>query len=397
MLRPYTRLLGTPGAPLLLFATFAGALPIGMLSLAVLLLVRATTGSLGEASVVAAALTAGNAGGVALQGRLIDRYGQTVVLPAAGLVCTSGVALLAVVATHGGTAFLDGLLALIGGASIPATTSCMRVLWPSLVEDAALRTSGYALLSLMFTVALVLGPLVVSILLVLVGPATAVLSAAGLAGGAAILFASTPSSRRWRSPSAPRDWRPRAGATPGMRTLIVGNLGVGVIGGLVSVAVPAVAIESHAVELAGVLSSLSALGDGVGGLAYGARSWRVPPHRRLPLLQVAFAGICAGQGLARSALQLAPLMLVSGVVSAPIGITASMLLDVVAPEGALTEAYAVMVASGLVGSSIGYALGGNLAHAAGPATVFFAAAGGMAFVSLWTLLRGGTLRAASDP
>ena len=396
MLRPYTRLLRTPGAPLLLFATFAGALPIGMLGLAVLLLVRAGTGSLGEASAVAGALTAGNAIGVAVQGRLIDRHGQTRVLLIAGLLCSSALVLLTLAATRGGSAMQQGFLALIAGASIPATTSSMRVLWPALVADPVLRASAYALLALMFSVALVTGPLVVSVLLVLRGPAAAVLAAAAMAGGGAALFASTPASRRWRAAGPQPGWRPRAFATPGMRTLIFANLGAGMAGGMGSVAVPAAAIAHHVAALAGVLSAFYAIGDGVVGLAYGARAWRLPAHLRLPLLQACLAVGAACQGLAPSLLWLAPLLLVSGAINAPAGITTSALLDTVATEGALTEAYTVMVATGLAGSSAGYALGGTIAHEAGPSTVFFVAACVTVCVAAWTLLRRATLRSPAS-
>jgi MFS family permease len=81
LFRLYVRAARTPGAILPLVTSFVGGgLPIGMLTLAVLLLIRLQNGSFLGAGLMAAALSVGNAVGVAVQGALIDRRGQTVVL-----------------------------------------------------------------------------------------------------------------------------------------------------------------------------------------------------------------------------------------------------------------------------------------------------------------------------
>jgi MFS family permease len=393
MQHPYIRLLRIPGVPRLLLATFAGALPLGMLNLAILLLVRAATGSLGEAGLMAGALTAGNAVGITVQGRLLDRWGQAPVLLSTGPVSAAALVLL-VVAAHGATAAALGAVAVLAGAATPATISSMRALWPSLVEEPELRTSAYALLALMFTIAVVLGPLIVSGIVLLSGPAPAVLVAAIFTVGSAAMFASAPASRRWRSSAPNRGWHPRALATPGSRTLIGAGLLGGIAGGIGSVAVSALALAAHAAAISGVLLSLASIGDGVVGLVYGGRAWRMPARLRLPLIQACQAAITAVEALARSPLQLAPLQVLGGAANAPSGITISALLDVVAPEGALTETYTVLVGVGLLGSSIGSALGGHIVDVGGPSAAFALSALGAAMVALWTAARRRTLEPA---
>jgi predicted MFS family arabinose efflux permease len=81
-------------------------------------------------------------------------------------------------------------------------------------------------------------------------------------------------------------------------------------------------------------------------------------------------------------------------VNAPAGITTSALLDVVTAEGALTETYTVMVAAGLLGTSLGSALGGHVVDVAGPSAAFALGALGTAMVALWTAARRGTLEPA---
>lgn len=342
MFRRYVQAARTPGAILPLVASFAGGgLPIGMLTLAVLLLVRLQSGSLLEAGVMAAALSTGNAVGVAVQGALIDRRGQTVVL-------------------------------------IPATPSSMRALWASLLVDPSLRMAAYALSAVSFTVTMVLGPVLASGLLLLGGPQAAVLAAAGLAGGGGLLFAVTPASRRWVPAMAPR--RPLRWAGRGMRTLIAGNLAIGLAAGLAGIAVPAAAITLGAASLAGVFGAAGAAGDLCGGLLYGSRRWRLSLATRLVAAQCgsAVTGVCLA--LASGSIPAMMLVLpVSGAAGAAQGITTTALLDDIAEPGTLTGSYALLVSCGLAGSAAGYAVGGTLVNAAGIRdTLLVAAAAGLA-------------------
>jgi hypothetical protein len=162
--------------------------------------------------------------------------------------------------------------------------------------------------------------------------------------------------------------------------------------GLLGVGVPAVVIAHHAPALAGVLFALVAVGDLAGGLLYGSRPWPLAPHARLPALQAGDALVVAGLALDGDARWLAAAMLLVGLLTAPMSITASALLDSVAASGALTEAYTLLVAAGLVGSAVGYAAGGTIAHTAGGGAVFAAAACAMAGAAAWNLARRDTLR-----
>jgi MFS family permease len=376
LFRPYIEAVRTQGAILLLIASFiGGGLPIGMLTLAVLLLARFQSGSFLTAGIMAAALSAGNAVGVAVQGALIDRRGQTVVLVPASLVCLSSLVALVIVTAHGGPRALTASLAVAGGAAIPATPSSMRVLWAALVADPQLRMTAYALSAVSFTAATILGPMVVSGLLLLGGPRLAVLVAAGLAGGGGILFAVTPASRRWAPAAARAPQRPHGLPGRGMRTLIAGNLAIGLAAGLSGVAVPAAAIALGAAALAGVFSAAGAAGDLCGGLVYGGRRWRPPLASRLVAAQCGSAIVGVGLALASGSVPgMVLVMPVSGAAGAIQGITTTTLLDDVAEPGMLTGSYALLVSCGLAGSAAGYAVGGTLVSAAGIGGTFLMAA-----------------------
>ncbi|HZC27227.1 MAG TPA: MFS transporter [Actinopolymorphaceae bacterium] len=394
MFRPYLCVLRTPGVALLFCCAFLGALPISMLGLSEFLLVQSTTGSFAQAGAVSGAVTVGNAVGLLVQGRLIDRRGQSAVLVPAGLLCGVSLVLLTLAALRHATLPLLVGLAALAGVSIPAVTACMRVLIPELLP-ATRRRTAYALLGTQFQLALVSGPLVVSAILVLAAPWLAVLLAAVAATCAGLAFGTTRASRGWRPARLRPGGRgrgPLAIMTPGLRTLLVSAFGVGVGGGLTAVAVPAVAITEHAAALAGPLFAAASVGEVLGGFGFGSRSWRGGLRSQL-------CGCLSGTAVVSGLLAAATghpaamlvLMFLGGVVQAPGGIATSALLDDVSLPGFLGQSYASMVAAGLVGVAVGSAMGGTLTKLVSESLLFAVAGGVTSVVVAWTLLRRRTI------
>ena len=88
----YRLLLRHPGVPRLVVSVLVGRIPIGIFSLAIVLLVRQETDSFAQAGAASAAWALG-AGLVApLQGRLVDRFGQPAVLIPSTLLNATAVA-----------------------------------------------------------------------------------------------------------------------------------------------------------------------------------------------------------------------------------------------------------------------------------------------------------------
>jgi MFS family permease len=386
VLRPYLAVLRTPGVALPLVAGILGALPIGMLTVGILLFVRTETGSLAAAGAVAGAYGAGNAIGLALQGRLIDRYGQPIVLIPAGLSCATSLVLLVFATSADPVA--EAVFAGAAGIALPATTTSMRALLPELVADDRHRTTGYALLAVSFQLTMVLGPLVVSALLAITGPGSAILCAAALAAIAGTVFASTAASRAWRPTPRP------AGRIPssGLRTLLVGTTGTGFGAGLISVGIPAIALEHGSASLAALLFATASIGDLAGGFGYGAYPSRRPKSSQLIL------ALCGGSVAAFVIAMVSgwlvllfAAVLLAGAVGAPAGISTSALLDTVVPSGAITRSYALLVCLGLLSGSGGSAAGGALADAAGGRTLFLIDGCCLAGAAVWTLTRRRTL------
>jgi hypothetical protein len=197
---------------------------------------------------------------------------------------------------------------------------------------------------------------------------------AALAAGSGFLYALTPASRRWAPPSGTlrRRFRVRGLASPGMRTLAVASAASGTVLGALRIAIPAAALADHSAALTGKLFAISAADDLACGAFYGGRSWRLPPHTRLVSALIALAASCAILGAVIGTIPAAAMAAV-GAAGAATGITLTTLIHQVAPHGAATESYAIIISAALTGTAIGNLGGGALISIAGVRPMLIAA------------------------
>ena len=369
----YRALLALPGARVPVVASAAGSLAIGMFGLAILLLVRNATGSFADAGQVVGAFGLANALGAVLQGRLMDRIGQVGVLRAAGIGHAAAVAAFVVAAEGGAGTVLLMVCAAAAGGCVPQLPAAMRSLWSVLVEDDERRQAAYALVSVVFEVSVVTAPALVAAIATVSSPAVAVCVAAVAAAGGALVFAGTDASGRWTGAVPEQSWiGPLAAA--GMRTVFVALAALGAAIGIVQVAVPAFAADDGSAEAGALLLAALSAGSLVGGLVYGARSWPGLPSQRLALLLAAFGAGCALIAAADTHVTVALALLTVGLLLAPATIVGSALLDFVAPEGTVTEAFTVMVMGIVAGTAAGNAAGGAIVEGASYTTAGLVAA-----------------------
>jgi MFS family permease len=222
-------------------------------------------------------------------------------------------------------------------------------------------------------VSVVAAPALVAAIIALVSPGAAVAAAGVLATGAALAFAATGASRRWRGESHETGWLGPLVA-PGVRTVFAAVTAFGAAMGVLQVAIPAFTAAGGSAEQGGLLLAALSAGSLVGGLVYGARSWPGRPATRLALLLAAVAGGCALLAVPDSSAVLAVALVIAGLFVAPTAIVGSALLDVVAPPGTVTEAFAAMIMGIVAGTAAGNALGGALVDGPGYETSVLAAA-----------------------
>jgi MFS family permease len=393
LLGRYRQLLRHPGVPRLVVTVIVGRIPIGIFSLAIVLLVRQETHSFAQAGAASAAWALG-AGVVApLQGRLVDRFGQPAVLIPSTLLNVLAVGAVVIGARAGAATWLLAVFAWLGGAALPPLGACMRSIWADVyTDDAHARNTAYTFESMIAELFYIVGPAITTILIAVSSPSAALLVAIGLSAAGTLGFATASLSRGWRSEQ--HISRPRAGAlaAPGMRTLMLAIVPTGMAFGALEVAMPAFAVEQgHAAGLAGIFLSAMAAGSLLGGLWYGARKWSGPIVARFIAMEVAFTILLLPLLLAGSTVSMAILMGVAGLALAPSAAAGYLVVDHVAPPGTVTEATTWVMTANVAGGAFGAAIGGIVVQDVSVQAALVLACAGPLIGTFVTLARRRTL------
>jgi MFS family permease len=391
VLAPYLSVLRLPHAPRLVVSGFIARIPYGITPLATVLLVRKASGSFADAGAVAAAQAVGWAAIAPLQGRLVDRAGQRMLLPAATVNALMLVAL--VVAAHRGRDIaLLAVIAAIGGAATPPLSASMRAIWVAMISDDAIRTTAFALETVVIEVGFIVGPLLIAALVVVSGPSAAVLASAGLMFCGTLALSTAPPSRDWAA--GPERHGNVAGplASVGVRTLIYVYVPTGLAFGVLAVVIPGIATSHHDPAAAGLLSAAFAAGSLAGGLWYGSRPWHGPLVRRYVILAAVFAAGLAPLLVAGGVPIMSVLLALAGASLAPVTACLSALIEDVSPPGTTTEAFSWTFTSNWTGAAIGSAVGGTVLQNSGIRPALFIAVGGAAVGAAIAAARRATLR-----
>ncbi|MBS1870149.1 MAG: MFS transporter [Actinobacteria bacterium] len=396
--RRYWELIRHPGVPRLVASVLIGRIPIGIFSLAIVLLVRQETHSFAQAGVASAAWALG-AGVVApLQGRLVDRFGQPAVLIPSTLLNASAVAAFVLYARAGASTWVLAVFAWLGGAALPPLGACMRSIWAdTYADDATARNTAYTFESMIAELFYIVGPAITTLLIALSSPSAALLAAIGLSAAGTLGFATAARSRAWRSQ---QETRPRGGAlaAPGMRTLMLAIVPTGITFGVLEVAMPAFAVErGHPAALSGIFLSAMAAGSLVGGLWYGARRWSGPIVARFIGLEVLFTLGLLPLLVADSVGAMVVLMAIAGLALAPSAAAGYLVVDHIAPPGTVTEATTWVMTANVAGGALGAALGGVVVQRASVQAALLLACVGPALGTLVALARRRTLGEPGQP
>ena len=249
-----------------------GAGPISLV-----LVTRASTGSLAIAGAVTAAMWIAVAVARPLQGRLIDTRGSRLVMLVCGPVHAAALIGLVVAAQARSGAWALVLLSIVAGLALPPVSAAMRVEWAPRLP-ASERTAAYSLVYLTQEIALLTGPLIVAALIALDSAGLALSVAAAITGAACIAFGvMSGGGGRSEEPRVQVRRRPSAA----MPALLGATFLVGAILGALQVATPALALSRGAPALAGVLIATLSVGGITGALVYGGRRWTSDPAVRL--------------------------------------------------------------------------------------------------------------------
>jgi MFS family permease len=372
-----------------------GRLPIGILAIALVLFLREESGSFAQAGGVAAAYALVGGLCAPVQGRVIDRLGQT--RPLIALAILNGLTLASVIALglDHAPALATGVCAALAGATTPPVSACFRPLLIELLEgDEDLLRGGYAIDSVILEGVFITGPLLAAVLTGALSAAVAVAAAAALAVAGSLAFAALPASRAWRG-EATTTGIAGALASPGMRTLALTALPIGLCFGTLEIMLPAFGAEHGDASIGGFLFAALAVGSMAGGVAYGVAYARLGSLQRAYLLLVtALPAGLALLALPGSVALMAVLVTVAGSVIAPLTAAENQIVSVVAPRGAATEGYTWLIMSTVVGAAIGNAVAGAAVDEAGWRAALLVACGLGAVGAAVSIARRATLASA---
>ncbi|MFJ1865344.1 MFS transporter [Streptomyces sp. NPDC088097] len=330
-----------------------------MRSIACLMMISATTGSLADAGTVAAAMLIAQGLASPVNGRLADRHSQRRVLLTACLAHVVGMGLLIVAIVLDAPLWVLVLAAVATGCTCVSFTSFMRARWATMVDQSALRTA-YAMESMLDDTIFLLGPLLVTVLASAAHPAAGLVVCLLMTTVGSVFVALHRRSEPVHEPTPGRAPR-RALSVPGVWVLVIAYAGMGFQFGAVDVTMIAYAEERSTPGLAGVLISLIAVGSLVAGITYGAVNWRLSQARLLSVTTFVLTLGALPLVFGGPPLLMALFAVVAGIAISPALICGSTLLESLAPKESLSEAFSWLTSAGALGIASGTAAGGHLA------------------------------------
>jgi Major Facilitator Superfamily len=392
----YRALLRTPGAAAFFLTATVGRVGIAMTSLGIVWLVHARTGSYATAGLVTGAFAVAEALAGPQLARLIDRRGQSRVLPPALLAHAAAVGLLLALVTADVPAWLMAAGGVLAGATIPQLGALSAARWVALLRDGrdAALPAAFALEALANETAFLAGPALVSALGASGYPQAGTATAAALIVAGGLCFAA---QRRTAPPAAGPAVRHQAARTllrPGFAVLAGVNLAIGGFFGAMQISVTAFALEHGAAGTAAALFTVSSGTAILAGWLYGLRQWRTAPQVQLAAVAAALAAGSLSLLVARSPAELGLGVALTGL-AVPLNLVlCTVLAEAAVHQSVLTQAFVWLNSASAAGSASG-------AAAAGWAVGAFGAHGGFAVAAAATgalaVLAAAGLRALREP
>lgn len=350
----YAAVLRAPHAARTFGAALVGRFSYGVVFLSMVLAITRSTGSYGVAGVFMALFGLTSAVLSPARAGFIDRYGLRTALPPMTVIYALLLALIAVTTWRSGTPDLVlWVLGAAAGSFTPPLGPIMRTLWRDML-DGDLLQRAYSLDTVAEELLYVTGPLLVGVFTAFAHPALGVAVSAGLVLTGVLLLLASPAvprvephrdqaeSRPDVGPAASTRSRWRrglavVGSQPGVVGPVLVSAGVGMCLGAVNLLVVAFAAKHHQLAAVAWVEAALSVGSVLGGLIYGARTWRATPPVRLSLLALALGVAVAAAGLSANIVVLTLLVGVAGLFVSPALSTAYLSADDVAPPGARTQ------------------------------------------------------------
>ncbi|WP_296197677.1 MFS transporter [uncultured Microbacterium sp.] len=358
----YRELLSTPGVARIIAAQLTARFPSGMTSLAVLLHVEQSTGSYGQAGLVLAAVSVGQAISGPVTSRWMGIWGMRRVLTLTASICALALAAIGVLPLS-----LPGYMAFgaLAGLSSPPVQSAVRTIYPKLVTSKQL-TPLFSLDASLQEIIWIIAPVVITIVGTQVGTVQAMLLVVGILIVGCSWFILSPEVGRVRIPRSRRALGKVLTKPPVLLATIIGFL---LIGACSAVEAGVVATFGHGGIEAGLVLAVFSIGSLAGGLSLG----HVPIGRGAMARRMAIVTV----GLLISTFSLHAFWLGGSLIVAGIGIAPALAVVFAMTSASVkfsdtAEAYGWIGTGQLIGAAAGSAVAGFLIDGPGPVGAFWA-------------------------
>lgn len=357
----YRSLLRTPGAAAFFLPGSLGRVGVAMTGLSIIWLVHSRTGDFAAAGLVSGAFAVTDALVAPQLARLVDRFGQTRVLPPALLAHAVAVAALVSLVAADAPEALLALGGALAGATLPQLSAASAARWAALLRTgrAAELPTAFALESISNAVSYLVGPVLVSALAAAGHPAAGTVLAATLSVGGGLVFAAQRGSAPPPAAGGEAHARANRSLLRGAVFVLMGlNLALGVFFGSMQVSVTAFAVEHGAPGAAAPIFAVSSCSGLLAGWLYGLRPWRAAPPVQL---LTATGALTLGTLLlpaAGSPLGLGLVVVLTGAAVSPLLVLFSVLAESNVHQAALTQGFSWLASSSAAGLAAAAAAAG---------------------------------------
>ncbi|OLU28194.1 ABC transporter permease [Pseudomonas sp. PA15(2017)] len=373
MATPYHELFNAPGSKAFALAGLLARVSLPMTGIGIITLIAQLYGSYALAGMVSATFVLTYALASPQVSRLVDRYGQSRVLPPA-----TGISALGLLVLIGASWWSAPHLYLFVGALLagfmPSMSAMVRARWTALYRGQPHLQTAYSLETVFDEFTFILGPPIAVGLSVVVMPQAGLLVAMMLLvfGVFALLV------QRSTEPAVdPQAVSSGSGTSvirlANVRLLALLMVAMGVIVGTVDIVSVAFAEQIGQPAAASLVLSAYAMGSCAAGLLFGALRPKVSLRVQLLTGAMATAATTLPLMFVGSIPALAAAVLIAGLFFAPTMIVAMTLIERLAPERQLTEGMTWLLAGLNVGVAFGAALSGQIVDQEGAQAGFLLA------------------------
>ncbi|MET3645744.1 MFS transporter [Phyllobacterium ifriqiyense] len=381
MANPYKEIFAAPGSVAFSASGFIARLPLGMVTLGIVTMLSQTHGTYWLAGAVSATFALSNALIAPQVSRLMDRFGQSRVLPISSLITIAALAGLMLAAhyrTPDWTLFLFAMLA----GFMPSMTALVRARWTEIYRDTPKLRTAFAFESVVDEVIYMVGPIIAIGFSVALFPQAGPLAATLLLAVGSALFVAQKSTE----PAIhPQDRTDNASVIrlPSLQIIAVTLAAIGALFGTAEVTAIAFAEGQGQKAAAGIALASYAAGSLIVGLVFGALKLQMPLAKQF-LLAIGLAMlttlpllIVEGTGGLSIALFLA------GAAVSPTIIISMGLIERIVPAAKLTEGITWAMTGVMIGMALGSSLSGWVIDEYGASRGFYVSvgAGVLAFVA----------------